>query len=118
MPHAAASLPDALRQVLANLEEHAVATLGFEHLIFIRPAQTAMGVRPTKALQRVAEWVLSQLQLMIPQRDGPVRPIKVAQFAAQLAAHVPESLPGTRVVPPELVWEAAQTRDVETLVSE
>jgi hypothetical protein len=59
--------------------------------------------------------VLAQLQLMIPQRDQPVRPIKVAQFAAQLAAHLLQSPPGTRVVPPELVWQAAQARDVAAL---
>jgi hypothetical protein len=110
-PHAAASLPDALKHGLANLDEHAVAALGFEHLLFIRSARTMSGARPTKALQRVADWVLSQMQLMIPQRDKPVRPIKVAQ----LAAHLPQSPPGTRVVLTERVWDAAQTCDVEAL---
>lgn len=39
MPHSAASLPDALKRGLANLDEHAVAALDFEHLLFIRSAQ-------------------------------------------------------------------------------
>ena len=116
MPHAAASLPEALKAGLANLDEHAVAALGFDHLIFIRSAQMSSNAKQASAAQRVADWVLSQLQLMIPQRDKPVRPMKVAQLAAQLAAHLPQSLPGTRVVPPELVWEAAQSRHVEALV--
>jgi hypothetical protein len=115
MPHAAASLPQALKQGLANLDEHAVAALGFEHLVFIRSAQAASSQRDDSALQRLAHWVLAQLQLMIPQRDKPVRPAKIAQFAAQLAAELPHAPHGTRVVPPEIVWEAAQARDVQAL---
>jgi len=115
VPHAAASLPQALRQGLANLDEHAVASLGFEHLVFIRSAQASMAQRDDSALQRLAHWVLAQLQLMIPQRDKPVRPAKIAQFAAQLAAELPQAPQGTRVVPPEIVWEAAQARDVQAL---
>src|SRR5882672_2933500 len=38
MPHAPAQLPDALKLGLANLDEHTVAALGFEHLVFVRPA--------------------------------------------------------------------------------
>lgn len=115
MPHTMASLPDALRRGLANLDEHAVATLGFEHLVFIRTAQAGVHERATHPAQRLAHWMLSQLQLMVPQRDRPVRAAKVAQFAAQLAARLPASPPGTRVVPPETVWEAAQTDDVAGL---
>ena len=40
LPHSMASLPQALKAGLASLDEHAVATLGFEHLVFVRPAQT------------------------------------------------------------------------------
>jgi hypothetical protein len=112
LPHASASLPDALKRGLANLDEHAVATLGFEHLVFVRSAQPPAGSTGASAPQRVADWVLSQLQLMVPQRDKPVRATKVAQFVAQLAAQLPAAPGGTRVVPPELVWEAAQSRDV------
>jgi len=115
VPHAAASLPQALRQGLANLDEHAVASLGFEHLVFIRSAQASQAQREEGAMQRLAHWVLAQLQLMIPQRDKPVRPAKIAQFAAQLAAQLPQAPHGTRVVPPEVVWEAAQARDVQAL---
>jgi len=118
MPHGAASLPDALKQGLANLDEHAVAALGFDHLLFIRSAQMQSGVRSASVLQRLADWILSQLQFMIPQRDKPVRPIKLAEFTARLAKHLPEAPQGIRVVPPELVWEAAQVRDSGTLAQD
>ena len=115
MPHAAATLPDALKRGLANLDEQAVAALGFDHLVFVRSAQASLRTASASLLQGLADWVLSQAQLLIPQRDKPVRPIKVAQFVAQIAARLPHSPPGTRVVPPELVWEAAQCRDIGTL---
>lgn len=115
MPHTMASLPDALKRGLANLDEHAVAALGFEHLVFIRSAQAPAHERAAHPAQRLAHWMLSQLQLMVPQRDRPVRAQKVAQLAAQIAAQLPHSPPGTRVVPPEMVWQAAQTDDVAGL---
>ena len=115
MPHTMASLPDALKRGLANLDEHAVAALGFEHLVFIRSAQAPADARAAHPAQRLAHWMLSQLQLMVPQRERPVRAAKVAQLAARIAARLPHSPPGTRVVPPELVWEAAQVDDVVAL---
>lgn len=112
LPHAPASLPQALKQGLANLDEQAVAQLGFDHLVFMRSAQAADRAAAAHPVQRVADWVLAQMQLMVPVRDRPVRAAKVAQFAAQLAAALPSAPPGTRVVPPEVVWEAAQAADV------
>ena len=112
LPHASASLPDALKHGLANLDEQAVASLGFEQLLFMRSAQARDASRSDHPLQRVAQWMLSQLQLMVPQRDAPVRVMKVTQFAAALAARLPQAPPGTRVVPPELVWDAAQAADI------
>jgi len=112
MPHAQATLPHALKRGLASLDEHAVATLGFEHLVFMRSAQAPSQVRHAHPAQRLAHWMLSQLQMMVPQREQPVRAQKVAQFAAHLAAQLPTSPPGTRVVPPEVVWEAAQASNI------
>ncbi len=118
LPHAPASLPDALKRGLASLDEHTVATLGFEHLVFMRSAQAPGQMKHTHPAQRLAHWMLSQLQMMVPQRDQPVRAQKVAQFAAQLAAQLPASPPGTRVVPPEVVWAAAQTGRVADLATQ
>ncbi|HEV7915815.1 MAG TPA: hypothetical protein VGP22_18790, partial [Albitalea sp.] len=72
----------------------------------------------SNAGQRVADWVLAQLQLMVPQRDKPVRAQKVAQFVAQLALRLPAGPAGTRVVPPEVVWESSQTKDIAGLVDD
>jgi hypothetical protein len=118
LPHAPASLPDALKRGLASLDEQAVAALGFERVLFMRSAQSAARRQAASFAQRVADWVLAQLQVMIAQRELPVRALKVAQFAAQLALQLPWSPPGTRVVPPEVVWEAGQTRDVAGLADD
>ena len=115
MPHAPSSLPHALKRGLANLDEQAVAQLGFEHLVFMRSAQSSSAMRAAHPAQRLANWMLSQLQMMVPQRERPVQARKVAQFAAQVAAHLPGMPPGTRVVPPEWVWQAAQVHDAAPL---
>ena len=118
MPHAPASLPQALKAGLASLDEQAVAQLGFDHLVFVRSAQAPDAVRSRHLLQRVADWVLSQAQLMVPVRDKPVQAAKVARLVALIAAGLRTSPPGTRVVPPELVWEAAQSTDLASFVRE
>jgi hypothetical protein len=118
MPHAPASLPDALKHGLATLDEQAVAALAFDHLLLVRPAHADPRVRADKAAQRLADWVLSQLHYMVPQRDKPVRAAKVARFVAALAARLPQATAGTRVVPPEAVWEAAQAPDVDAFAAQ
>jgi hypothetical protein len=117
LPHAPALLPAALKHGLASLDEHAVSALGFEHLVIVRSAQPAgRGRGGHSPLQRLAHGLLSQLHWMLPQREQPVRPAKVAAFVLQLARALPQARPGTRVVPPELVWMAAQGGDVAALV--
>jgi nucleoside-diphosphate-sugar epimerase len=111
MPHTQALLPDALKRGLASLDEEAVARLGFEHFMLVRTAQAPLRETHSNAGQRLAHWMLSQLQLMVPQRERPAQARKVAQFAACLAAGLAASPPGTRVVPPEVVWDASQARD-------
>jgi len=117
MPHTQGGLPDALKRGLASLDEHTVATLGFEHLVFMRSAQPPGEQQHEHPAQRLAHWMLSQLQMMVPQRERAVRALKVAEFAAQLAAQLATSPPGTRVVPPEVVWEAAQARHAGVLAT-
>ena len=116
MPHNAASLPQALKAGLADLDEHAVVELGFDHVVFVRSARAPSGVRSNLWLQRVADGVLAQLRMMTPQPDQPVRSNKVAQFVSELALQLPGSAPGTRVAAPELVWQAAQHVDAGALV--
>lgn len=116
MPHAPASLPDALKLGLANLDEQAVSALGFTHLVFVRSAQSGGGERAAQWLQRLADGVLAQLRFMVATSNQPVRPLKVAQFVSELAQQLPASPGCTRVAPPELVWQAAQMRDPTPLV--
>lgn len=116
MPHAPASLPDALKQGLANLDEEALAMLGFEHLVFVRSAQRPRSAAEGHRLQRLAHWMLSQLQLMVPARERPVRPVRVAALVRGILAQLPAARPGTRVMRPELVWQSAQLDEVDHLV--
>lgn len=112
MPHRAARLPQALKAGLADLDEHGVVEAGFERVVFVRSAQPPQDEAPGGPwLQRVADGVLAQLRVMTPQAEQPVRAAKVAQFVAELAAQLPRAAPGTRVAPPELVWQAAQMPD-------
>lgn len=114
-PHASATLPEALKHGLATRDEQAVASMGFEQLVIVRPTLSPHAVRAAGTWQRVADWVLAQLQLMVPQREKPVRARKVAHFVVQLAVRLADAPAGTRVAPPELVWQAAQVPDVAGL---
>ena len=116
LPHSMASLPQALTMGLASLDEHAVAALGFEHVVFVRSAQAPTDQRAARWLQRLADGALAQLRFMVPQAEQPVRAQKVAAFVAELALRLATSAPGTRVAPPELVWQAAQARDPGALL--
>lgn len=109
VPHTAGALPQALKAGLASIDETGVAALGFPHLVFMRTAQAdGGGARGLSPPQRLARWMLGQVRWMVPQGDQPVRSATVARVAARLAAALPASPPGTRVLPPELLWAAAQ----------
>jgi hypothetical protein len=111
LPHAPALLPAAFKEGLASLDEHAMAAIGFDQFVIVRSARAAARRPAAAALQRVADAMLSQLHWMIPQRDQPVRPAKVAVFVVELARRLPHARAGARVAPPELVWHAAQHAD-------
>lgn len=116
VPHAPALLPHALKAGLATLDEAAVAALGFEHLVLVRAAQAGSPADAAAGwAQRFAAWWLSQLRWMVPQREQPVRAVKLAELVVRLALRLPRSRTGTRVVPPELLWQAATDPDPEAL---
>lgn len=126
MPHAPSLLPQALKTGLANLDEQAVAALGFDQFVIVRPTRhgpdgpASAAAHPsgqmTRLLSRLAMAVLAQLQWMVPQRDQPLRAAKVAQFVIALARALPEAGAGTRVAPPELVWDWAQPEGGDRLL--
>ena len=106
LPHQQGRLPDALKRGLANLDEHAVARLGFERLLILRtarkPAELALASLPA----RLARFMLSVFKYMVPSSEQPVRAAKVAQLLA-LALRIAPA--GIHVAAPETVWRAAQS---------
>jgi hypothetical protein len=104
MPHPQGRLPDALKHGLANLDEHAVAALGFERLLLVRSAQKMTPPAQAGFLNKTAAWMLSTLSYMIPQTGQAIRPTRLAEFIEAALRVLP---PGTHVASPELLWQAA-----------
>jgi hypothetical protein len=118
LPHAPGLLPAALKAGLATLDEQALAALGFEQLVIVRPARNpGAGEHAGAALQRLAHGLLAQLHWMVPQREQAVRAEKVAQFALDVARQLPRARPGTRVADAALVWQYGQGGDGAALVA-
>jgi hypothetical protein len=84
--------------------------------VFVRSAQAPTNARAAQWLQRLADGVLAQMRMMVASSHQPVRAGKVARFVAELAVQLGGVVPGTRIAPPELVWQAAQLRDPAALV--
>ena len=105
LPHQQGRLPEALKRGLASLDEHAVAALGFDRLLFVRTAQKPGPSPAPGILPRLAHWMLSVLKYMVPSSEQPVRAVKVAQLVAFALQTAPA---GIHVAPAELVWRAAQ----------
>jgi hypothetical protein len=105
MPHTQMRLPESLKRGLANLDEHAVAALGFERLIIVRSAQKPRAQQGGHPLARLARWMLGVLKYMVPTSEQPVRAVKVAEFVAFALQLAPA---GIHVAPSEIIWHAAQ----------
>lgn len=106
VPHASGRLPDALKRGLVDLDEHAVAAMGFERVLLVRSARKAEGPKAGNVFERTATWMLSILKFMIPAAQQPVRPAKLAEFVDTALAMLPA---GTHVAAPELLWQANQS---------
>jgi hypothetical protein len=105
LPHAQGRLPEALKRGLANLDEQAVAALGFGRLLFIRSAQKPGPMARHGFLSAVAHRMLAFFKYMVPSSEQPVRAANVAEFLAHALQLAP---PGIHVAPSALVWQAAQ----------
>jgi hypothetical protein len=103
MPHAPGRLPEALKRGLANLDEHAVAALGFERVLLVRSAAVPLQASATSLPEKLARWMLSISTYMIPASEQPVRPARVAEFIEAALRVLP---PGTHVAAPELLHRA------------
>jgi hypothetical protein len=105
LPHVQGRLPEALKRGLASLDEHAVASLGFDRLLIVRSAQLPAAAAHRTALHALAHWMLSIFRYMLPGSEQPVRSVKVAEFVTVALRLAP---PGIHVAAPEVVWRAAQ----------
>lgn len=105
LPHAQGRLPEALKRGLASLDEQAVAALGFERLVIIRSPQKPGAPGSASVPVRIARFMLSVFQYMVPSSEQPVRAAKMAELLAVALQVAP---PGIHVAAPETVWRAAQ----------
>jgi hypothetical protein len=113
VPHAQGRLPDAVKRGLANLDEQALAAVGFERLLLVRSAQKVVEPAAAGFLNKTAAWMLSTLSYMIPATEQPVRPSRLAEFIAIALEQLPL---GTHVASPELLWQAADGGDTQLVV--
>jgi hypothetical protein len=113
LPHTQGSLPQALRQGLASIDEHAVAALGFERVLLVRSAQKPLPRAGRPALERLAAWMLSVMAYMIPASSMPLRPTRLAAFVEAALRVLPA---GTHVASPELLWQAGQAPDMHGVI--
>lgn len=116
VPHAPALLPGALKHGFASSDEAALAQLPFEQLLILRSAQSLASAGEQRGMAAFAHWWMSQLRWMIPQQQQPVRALRLAALVAELALLLPEAPPGHRVLPPELLWQAAQAADARPVL--
>jgi hypothetical protein len=100
------TLPEGLRRGLADLDEQAVSGLGFEHLIFVRPAAAGSGPdgRRERLGHRLARLMLAQLHWMVPVSQRPLRQRDVADFVLAVLSRLDEWTPGTRIATAEVLW--------------
>jgi hypothetical protein len=109
LPHSPALLPQALKAGFATRDEAEVAALGFEHLVLVRAAQEATAAAaPPSVVERVVDLWFAQLRWMVPRREVALRAVVLGRVVVQLAQRLAGAPPGTRVAPPELLWQAAQ----------
>jgi hypothetical protein len=113
LPHDQGRLPQALSHGLANIDEQVVAALGFQRVLLLRSAQKPAVATGQSVFEKLAAAMLSILNYMIPASAMPVRPAKVAEFVDAALRVLP---PGTHVVSPELLWQAAQAPDLHTVI--
>lgn len=105
LPHDQGSLPDALKHGLANMDEQSLAALGINRLLIVRTAQKPGAAVPTHFLKKLAAWMLTVTNYMVPRSEQPVRAAKVAELLDIALRMLPA---GNHVIAPQLVWEAAQ----------
>ena len=120
VPHAASSLPEALRHGFADGDEQALAQLGFDQLVFVRSSRDGAALAPgTPWLERFAAAWWSQLRWMLPDAERPLRSVALARVVVAAARLLRNAGPGVRVLPQGLASRAAQAREgMESVLKE
>jgi hypothetical protein len=104
-----ATLPNALRHGLRDVQEHALTQLNFDHVLLIRPARrSGSDAAAQSVLERLAAWMLSVMRYMVPQREQMVLTEKVASFVGNALKLLPAAAHGTYVADATTLWHSAQ----------
>lgn len=117
VPHAPALLPQALNEGLASLDEGGVAALGFEQLVFVRAAQPLDAKPADDWARRIGAAWWSQLAWMVPPAQQSVRTPRLAELLIELAWRLPQAPSATRVLAPQVLWQAAHAGDAGLALS-
>ncbi len=108
VPHAANTLPEALRHGFANADEQALAGLGFEQVVLVRSSRDAASLPPgTPWLDRLAAAWWAQLRWIVPDAERPLRSVALARVVVAAARVLRQAPPGVRVLPQGLASRAA-----------
>lgn len=108
VPHAAASLPAALRQGLAHPDEAALVAMGFKQVLLVRSSRDALDVPAgTPWWERVAAWWWAQLRWMVPSDERPLRSVALARVVVRAARLLGEAPQGVWVLPQDVASRAA-----------
>jgi hypothetical protein len=104
-----ATLPNALRHGLRDVQEHALTQLNFDHVLLVRPAwRSGNDTAAQSVLERLAAWMLSVMRYMVPQREQMVLTEKVAAFVGNALKLLPAAAHGTYVADATTLWHSAQ----------
>jgi len=112
LPHAANSLPEALRHGFADADEHALSTLGFDQLLLVRSSRDAAALPPgTPWWDRLAAAWWSQLRWIVPDAERPLRSVALARVVVAAVRLLREAPPGVRVLPQGVASRAAHAAE-------
>jgi hypothetical protein len=112
VPHDQGRLPQALKAGLANLDEQAVASMGFERLLLVRPAAAPQAPVHANVLEWLAYRMLSIFAYMVPSNEMPPRAADVAALVDMALREMP---PGVHIAPPELARRTSEATVQETV---
>jgi len=112
VPHDQGRLPQALKAGLANLDEQAVASMGFERLLLVRPAAAPQAPQHANVLEWLAHRMLSIFAYMVPSNEMPPQ---AADVAALVDVALREMPPGVHIAPPELARRTREATVQETV---